>query len=313
MQPAGAADPAEPADHVLVVGEALVDIVHAPDGTTLEYAGGSAANVAVALARLERPVRFATAWGDDARGEVLREHVESAGVVLAADPRVLSRTATAAATIGADGAASYVFDLQWHLGEVALDPPPLVVHVCSLGAVVEPGASEVRALLERVRDVATVSYDVNARPAITGTGSDVVARVERVVAASDLVKASDEDLGHLWPGLDLESAAQHLLSLGPAAVVVTRGGAGATWFGHAATAEVASLPVRVADTIGAGDTFGAAMLDALWERGRLGASHREELRKLGAEEAQEVLAHAARAAAVTVSRPGADPPRRSEL
>jgi fructokinase len=320
--PVDAADPDDPSDadadadaddHVLVVGEALVDIVHAPDGTTLEYAGGSAANVAVALARLERPVRFVTAWGDDARGEVLREHVESAGVVLAADPHVLARTATAAATIGADGAASYVFDLEWHVGEVALDPPPLVVHVCSLGAVVEPGAGEVEELLRRVRPVATVSYDVNARPAITGTGPDVVARVERVAAVSDLVKASDEDLGHLWPELDLEAAAQHLLGLGPAAVVVTRGGAGATWFGQGTTAEVASLPVRVEDTIGAGDTFGAAMIDALWERGRLGAGHREQLRHLDAAEAQDVLAHAARAAAVTVSRPGADPPRRSEL
>jgi fructokinase len=299
--------------HALVVGEALVDILHAPDGTTLEYAGGSAANVAVALARLDRPVWFASAWGDDARGEVLRHHVTSAGVELAADPHVLARTATAAATIGADGAASYVFDLEWHLGDVALDPPPLVVHVCSLGAVVEPGAGEVRELLERVREVATVSYDVNARPAITGTGADVVDRVERIAAVSDLVKASDEDLEHLWPGLDVEAAAQHLLGLGPAAVVVTRGGAGATWFGRGATAEVASLPVEVADTIGAGDTFGAATIDALWERGRLGGRNRADLRALSAEEAGEVLAHAARAAAVTVSRPGADPPRRSEL
>jgi len=303
----------QPAGHALVVGEALVDIVHAPDGTTLEYAGGSAANVAVALARLERPVRFATAWGDDARGVMLRAHVESAGVVLAADPHVLARTATAAATIGADGAASYVFDLEWHLGPVELEPPPLVVHVCSLGAVVEPGAGEVLELLGRVRDAATISYDVNARPAITGTGPDVVERVERVAAASDLVKASDEDLAHLWPGLDAEAAAQHLLSLGPAAVVVTRGGDGATWFGRATTAEASSLPVRVADTIGAGDTFGAAIIDALWERDRLGGGGRAALRDLGAEEAGEVLSHAARAAAVTVSRPGADPPRRSEL
>jgi fructokinase len=158
-----------------------------------------------------------------------------------------------------------------------------------------------------------VSYDVNARPAITGTGADVVDRVERIAAVSDLVKASDEDLEHLWPGLDVEAAAQHLLGLGPAAVVVTRGGAGATWFGRGATAEVASLPVEVADTIGAGDTFGAATIDALWERGRLGGRNRADLRALSAEEAGEVLAHAARAAAVTVSRPGADPPRRSEL
>lgn len=298
---------------MLVVGESLVDIVHAADGTTLEYAGGSAANVAVALSRLGRPVRFATAWADDDRGRVLAAHLGRAGVELAADPHVLRRTATAAATIGSDGAASYDFDLEWRLGEVRPDPAPLVVHACSLGAVVEPGADQVRELVGRLREVATISYDVNARPAITGTGPDVVARVERLVGLSDLVKASDEDLAGLYPDLDTESAAGHLVALGPAAVVVTRGGEGATWFSDRVTAEVASLPVDVVDTIGAGDSFGAAVIDALWERGRLGAANREALRRLGAGDAEAVLAHAARAAAVTVSRPGADPPYRSEL
>lgn len=122
-------------DTCLVVGESLVDIVHAADGATLEYAGGSAANVAVALARLGRSVRFATAWADDARGAVLAAHLEQAGVQLAADPHVLARTATAAATIGSDGAASYEFDLEWRLGEVGVDEHPVAVHVCSLGAV----------------------------------------------------------------------------------------------------------------------------------------------------------------------------------
>lgn len=302
-----------PEQSVLVVGESLVDIVHAADGTTLEYAGGSAANVAVALARLGRRVRFATAWADDTRGAVLAAHLADAGVELAADPHVLARTATAAATIGADGAASYVFDLEWRLGEVAPEPAPIAVHVCSLGAVIEPGADQARELVERLRGIATISYDVNARPAITGTGPDVVALVERMVALSDVVKASDEDLANLYPDLELEAAAGHLLGLGPAVVVVTRGGAGASWFGDGVSAEVASLPVEVADTIGAGDTFGAATIDALWSRGLLGADHRDRLRALPADEAEEVLAHAARAAAVTVSRPGADPPYRSEL
>src|SRR3954454_2914474 len=103
---------------VLVVGESLIDIVHAADGSTREYAGGSAANVAVALARLGRTVRFVTAWADDERGRVLADHVGEAGVWLAADPHVLARTATAAATLGADGAASYEFDLEWRIGAV---------------------------------------------------------------------------------------------------------------------------------------------------------------------------------------------------
>src|SRR5690349_14499655 len=128
---------------VLVVGESLVDIVHEADGSTREHAGGSAANVAVALARLGRPVRFATAWGDDERGRVLADHVSRAGVALASDPVVLTRTATAAATIDPAGSATYDFDLAWHLGTVPVEPPPLVVHTCSLGAVLEPGADEV--------------------------------------------------------------------------------------------------------------------------------------------------------------------------
>ena len=297
---------------VVVVGESLVDIVHGADGATREYAGGSAANVAVALARLARPVRFVTSWAVDQHGHMIAEHLAAAGVELAVDPHALTRTATAAATIGADGAASYDFDLEWRINPVDLEPAPLVVHTCSLGAVIEPGADDVLALLDRLREEATVSYDVNARPAITGAGPEVVARVEQTAALSDLVKASDEDLGNLYPDLDLEAAARHLLALGPAAVIVTRGSEGATWVGDT-TVEVASLPVQVADTIGAGDTFGAAVIDALWERGRLGAEKRAALRSLDAEEIAGVLSHAARAAAIIVSRPGADPPYRSEL
>lgn len=288
---------------VLVVGESLVDIVHAADGTTTEYAGGSAANVAVALSRLGRPVRFVTAWADDERGAVLARHLADAGVTLATDPHVLERTATAAATIGADGAASYDFDLAWRIGPVEAGRP-VAVHVCSIGAVLEPGATQVFELLRGLHGTATITYDINTRPAITGTGPELVGRVERMAAVADVVKASDEDLAALYPELDTVAAARHLLGLGPGAVVVTRGGAGATWVGSEHTVDVAALPVQVADTIGAGDTFGAAIIDALWGRSP---------DDLTPGDIAGVLAHAARAAAVTVSRPGADPPYRAEL
>lgn len=299
---------------VLVVGESLVDIVRAADGSLTEYPGGSAANVAVALARLGRPVRFATSFAEDPHGRLVAEHLAQAGVELASDPSAVARTSTAMATIGTDGAAEYEFDLDWRLNPVAEGgPDPLVVHTCSLGAVLEPGSGDVLALARQLRDRATVTYDVNARPAITGTGPDLLDRVEAMVGASDLVKASDEDLVALYPQLDLEEAARRLLSMGPGVVVVTRGDAGASWFGHEAHVEVVPVPVEVADTIGAGDTFGAAMIDALWERGRLGAERRDDLAGLGGDEVTEVLSHAARAAAITVSRPGADPPYRAEL
>jgi fructokinase len=127
------------------------------------------------------------------------------------------------------------------------------------------------------------------------------------------VKASDEDLEALYPQLDTVKAARRLLSLGAEAVVVTRGGDGALWVGADHVVEVDSHTVEVADTIGAGDTFGAALLDALWEAGHLGAERRQALAGLDREQVEAVLSHAARAAAVTVSRPGADPPYRHEL
>jgi fructokinase len=293
---------------VLVVGESLIDIVQRPDGSTVEHAGGSAANVAVALARLGRPVEFWTAYADDPRGGVLARHLNQSAVGLAGDPHSLERTATALATLADDGSASYTFDIEWRLNPVP-DVAPVVVHTCSIGAVTAPGADDVRRLLEAVRPGATLSYDVNARPAVTGTGPEVVRAVEEVVALADLVKASDEDLEALYPDATLEQAVDHLLGLGPGAVVVTRGRHGAIWFGADGRVEAPATDVQVADTIGAGDTFGAAMIDALWELGALGG----RLAGLAAEEVQGVLRHAARAAAVTVSRPGADPPYRHEL
>lgn len=293
----------------MVVGEALVDVVHTADGETGEHPGGSAANVAVALARLGRTVRFATSYADDEHGRLLAEHLRSAGVEAALDPHVVARTSTAAATIGPDGAASYEFDLDWRLGDVPLSPAPAAVHVCSLGAVVEPGAATVVALVEQLREQATITYDVNVRAAVTGTGPEVVAQVERVVALADLVKVSDEDLESLWPMLDVERSAARLLSLGPAAVVLTRGAEGATWYDREREVTVAPRPVEVADTIGAGDTFAAALVDGLAEEGLLGG----RLAAMSAEVVERLLAHAAHAASVTVSRPGADPPYRSEL
>lgn len=297
----------------LVAGESLVDIVRCGDGSTTEFPGGSAANVAVALARLGRSVRFATSWGDDERGRTLAERLEQDGVGLAGDPHAVGHTSTAVATIGSDGGASYEFDLAWRLNPVALGLDAQVVHTCSLGAVLTPGCDDVVALLERLRGTATISYDVNVRPAITGTGDALVRQVERVAALSDVVKASDEDLEALYGDGDPISGAKRLLALGPAAVVVTRGPDGATWLSRSLEVDVAAVPVVVADTIGAGDTFCAGMIDALWRGGLLGADRREALADLTRDTVVSTLAHAVRAAAITVGRPGADPPYRREL
>lgn len=297
--------------YALVIGESLVDVVAAQGVVVGEHPGGSAANVAVALARLGRPVRLATSFADDAHGRLLLAHLEASGVGLASDPHVVGRTSTATATLDATGAASYAFDLHWRLGQVRLDPAPLVVHVCSIGAVLDPGASAVRAAIEALAGETVVSYDLNLRTEVTGAGPEVRKRVLEIVAAADVVKASDEDLADLFGDVPVEEVAGELLEKGPAVVVVTRGGDGADCFlPQGEVVRGRSTPVVVADTIGAGDTFSAAMIDALWARGALSA---ESLRSHDAGVWQQVLAHAARAAAVTVSRPGADPPYRREL
>ena len=137
--------------------------------------------------------------------------------------------------------------------------------------------------------------------------------MEEVASLSDIVKASDEDIAALYDGADPITGAKRLLALGPAAVIVTRGPDGATWSTQSQEIDVAAVPVVVADTIGAGDTFCAGVIDALWARDLLGADRRQQLVEVTRDTVVSVLAHAARAAAITVGRPGADPPYRREL
>jgi len=288
------------------MGESLVDVVRTADGSTTEHVGGSAANVAVALARLGRPVRFATSFADDAHGGMIAGHLERAGVRLANQPHSIARTSTAVATLDENGAASYQFDLDWVLDAPTVEGALNAVHVCSLGAVLSPGSDVVHDIVSRLRGSTLISYDINARPVITGSGPELLERVERIVESSQLVKASDEDLAALYPELDLADAAVRLLERGPSAVVVTLGAQGAAWFSRAGRVKVPSTPVTVADTIGAGDTFAAALLDGVIGRG-------VDLAALDEGAVREVLTRAVRAAAVTVSRPGADPPYAHEL
>ncbi|HWI43070.1 MAG TPA: PfkB family carbohydrate kinase [Nocardioides sp.] len=299
----------------LVVGETVLDVVQAPGAEPVAAAGGSAVNAAVALARLGRPVRLATSWGLDRDGDVVERHLAGAGVELAADPRLLPRTSRAEAVIGPTGAATYSFDVGWRLPHVVATSGTHVLHVVSLGPLLDPGAEETVALVDRLRPETTVTYDVNVRPGITGTGPGVVERVHRMAGRADLVKASDEDLEALWPDRSVGEAAHALLELGPVAVVVTHGGEGASWHANTAhgwsTGGIHAEPVEVVDTIGAGDTFGAALLDHLWPL--LGEGGRARLEALGPDDWADALRWAAKAASVTVSRLGADPPTRADL
>jgi len=297
----------------LVVGESLVDVVVAPDGSVREYPGGSPANVAVAMARLGGDIALATAYASDRLGRLLDAHFATAGVGLVGVPYVLARTSTAKAVIGRDGAATYDFDVEWDLPLPRPERTPMLVHTGSLAAVLEPGAGVVLDLVLGLADSSTVSVDVNARPAATGAGPAQRQRIERLVAVADLVQASDEDLAAYWPELSVEAATAHLLSLGAGAVAVTRGDGGALCRTPAGLVEVAATPVPVVDTIGAGDTFCAALLDGLRLRGLLGGAARSRLRALPLDDWRAVVARANRAAAITVSRAGPNPPTAAEL
>ncbi|HET9423078.1 MAG TPA: PfkB family carbohydrate kinase [Nocardioides sp.] len=299
---------------VLVAGESLVDVLTDADGTRTELPGGSPANVAVALARLGTRVRLLTAYAADRLGSIVAEYVGEPGVELAADPQVLDRTSSAVATLDATGSASYVFDISGVLPVPDLSLPPTHVHVGSLGAVLPPGADLLAALVARLAATATISYDINARPSAVPLDAATRTRIGAMVAASDVVKASDEDLAAWLPDLSVGDAAARLVGAGAGVVVVTLGSEGARCYtGRGLVAEVPGEDVVVRDTIGAGDVFCATLLDTLRGRGLLGADRRAALYDVAADDWTEILRRATRAAGITVSRTGASGPTPAEL
>lgn len=302
-----------PAPRVLVVGEALVDVVPDADGQPRDLPGGSPANVAITLGRLERDVRLVTLLGDDQRGAMVRQWLEASNVRVLAQTTGSGRTSSAVVTLDASGAASYVFDLDWDLHDVPHEECD-VLHVGSIATVLTPGADAVLDTVRTHRDTALVSLDPNARPAITPDRTDPVARVEELVGLAHVVKVSDEDLHWLHPDRDPVETATRWSTRGPGLVVVTRGGDGAVAVRAGGTVlEVAGVPVTVADTVGAGDTFSAVLIDALLGLGVGGSGSAEALAALSDDDVHTAVRTAAAGAAVTVSRPGADPPDRAEL
>lgn len=298
---------------VLVVGEALVDVVPQADGTLRDHPGGSPANVAITLGRLGHDVRLVTLLGDDRRGAMVRQWLEDSAVAVLAQPTASGRTSSAAVTLDADGAASYVFDLDWDLPSVP-DEECGVLHVGSIATVLEPGADVVLEAFRARRGRALLSLDPNARPAITPDRAGPLARVEELVALADVVKVSDEDLHWLHPGTDPVDTAARWATAGPGLVVVTRGGDGAVAVRpDGTTLEVPGVPVVVADTVGAGDTFSGVLIDTLIGLGVHGPGSADALRGLSDRDVLGAVMTAAVGAAINVSRPGADPPSRAEL
>lgn len=300
---------------VLVIGEALVDVVHGRDGTVTEHVGGSPANVALGLGRLGRGADLLTWFGRDARGRRIAEHLAASGAAIVPGSDGAERTSVAVAHLADDGGATYEFDLTWRIPEAWTSPPaaPIAVHTGSIAAVLEPGAPDVARILAAHRESATLTYDPNLRPSLMPPPERTRPVVEQVVAMADVVKVSDEDLAWLAPG-DPMGLAEEWAAAGPALVVVTRGGDGAmAWTSAGVHVAVASRPVTVADTVGAGDSFMAGLIDGLWRAGLLGPDARAALRAVDESTLRAVLDRCAIIAAITVSRPGANPPTAAEV
>ncbi|WP_370291515.1 PfkB family carbohydrate kinase [Nocardioides sp.] len=302
--------PADQPPAVLVVGEALVDVVRSAEGAEgkeVAHPGGSPLNVAIGLARLGVPALLHTHLAEDDDGRVVLAHLAANDVPLT--PTSLEpggTTSRAVATIGADGAATYDFAITWAPAPLpaGLAAASRALHLGSISAYLSPGARVVDdAVAAAAAADVPVSFDPNVRPALLGPAAEAWARVLDLARHCTIVKLSDEDADFLQPGRDPLDVLDELRGLGPALAVLTRGGEGLAGLVAGAAVEVSGAVVTVADTIGAGDTISAALLARVLTHGV----------PADAAALRVVLEAAAEAAGVTVSRPGADPPRLAEL
>ncbi|MFS0868205.1 PfkB family carbohydrate kinase [Microbacterium sp. 179-B 1A2 NHS] len=291
---------------VLVIGEALIDIVDR-GGDAVEFVGGSPANVAIGVARQGIATALLTSIGRDDRGRRIADQVEASGAAVADASWTDAATFTARARIQPDGSAEYDFDISWTLdpGAVAAAADAAsVVHSGSIALFLQPGGEVALAGLERAaRAGAIVTVDPNIRPALVGADARSVA--ERAFAAADLVKLSDEDAAALYPDVSPGRVLRTIAALGPRVVVMTRGSAGALALGPDGVTTADPLRVEVADTIGAGDAFMASLITSAVDEPQLLTGDGGAL--------ERALRRAAVMAGVTVSRPGADPPTRAEV
>lgn len=305
---------------VLVVGEALIDVVVPYAGGAraatepVEHVGGSPANVAIGLARLGHECRLATWIADDERGRRIQRLLGAEGVDLSEGSVGAVRTSTALARLDVLGVATYDFELDWQTDAGLRAPAGGHLHTGSIAATLEPGGRAVTEILRGSRARATISYDPNARPGIMGRPADVVDRIEEIIALADVVKASAEDAAWLYDEASPADAVDRWLALGPRLVMVTLGEGGVLVAVGGESAVVQAPPVTVADTVGAGDSFMAGVISGLLDLGLLGgAEARERLARAALADVLPAVDRAIACAAITVSRAGANPPRREEL
>jgi fructokinase len=292
---------------IWVCGEVLIDIL--PSGPVV---GGGPANTAKALARLGHDVHFidgisSDAFGQSARAELLNDGV-NLDLALASD----KPTCTATVTLDDAGSGSYEFLIDgtatFDFAASWLPDPyryqPQVLHIGTLVTVIEPGASALYDWAMQVAELAPIVFDPNIRPSVMPDRDLYEAAIEKWAALSAVIKVSDDDLAWLFPGQAIEDVANRWISDGAFLVVVTQGANGLMGYTADGRVEVPGVKVDVVDTVGAGDTVGAIVVEAMLAHG---------LVELRGDILRGVLTRAAAAAAITCSRKGAQPPYKHEL
>ncbi len=300
---------------IVVCGEALIDVIHDPDGTTHSTPGGGPFNTARALARLGVPVAYVGRLSKDPSGRLLTDLLAADGVDLRLASFGPEPTTSAVATVREGGVNEYEFDatgtsapnLTLEMLPVQLGHDVDAIHIGTLGLVFEPVATTLIGLLRREHEGRLVMVDPNVR---TGLIDDSVyrERLHAVIAESTVVKTSEADLHFLLPGTEDEPAALAMQRAGATLAVVTLGVRGALAAHRDLRVFVPAPHVEVVDTIGAGDAFGAGLLAWLHDHRKISPDL-----SLNKDELEAALAYACRVAAITCTRRGADPPWKREL
>jgi fructokinase len=298
-------------NQVWVCGEVLIDLI--PDGTERKaVVGGGPANTAKALAKLGIDTQFIDGISSDKYGQMSLKQLHKDGVLLDFVKFSDKPTCLAIVSLNKQGGASYEFVIE---GTATFDFSPLwlpdpaaskpsLLHIGTLVTAIEPAASVLFEWAKQVAKVSPVVFDPNIRPAVMSDRAEYVKQVERWVSISSSVKVSDDDIYWLYPGQDLDKVAKRWLGMGPELIVVTFGDKGLAGYRKDSKISVDAKKVVVADTVGAGDTVGAILVEAIIEDG---------LDKLVNQRLTSMLDRAAKAAAITVSRTGALPPSKDEI
>ena len=296
---------------VWVVGEVLIDLI--PEGTDRKpIVGGGPANTAKALAKLGIDTQFIDGISTDKYGQMAKSELVAAGVELDYVKYSDKPTCLAIVSLSESGSATYEFVIEntatFDFTHNWLPKPqtdhPSVLHIGTLATVIEPGSSVLFQWVKAVAKVSLIVFDPNIRPAVISDREQYVAQVERWAEISSAVKVSDEDIKWLYPSLEIDQVVNYWLKKGPSLVVVTYSEKGLTGYRKSEMVNAEAVKVKVADTVGAGETVGAILVEAIVKDG---------LDSLTGSRLETMLKRAAKAAAITVSRVGANPPTSQEL